>query len=123
MPNFYDRFQLNRNQTSPYPSGLAEESLPQVIDKSTIYDGPAINTGGDSFLGGLDMGKLGDFAGLAGGLANTFAGFKQLGLAEDAFNFNKGMKEKEYAMAKDAYDRNVARAKSVGDQMRAGKVG
>lgn len=75
-----------------------------------------------SFLGDLNMDKLGNIAGLAGSLANTFMGFKQLGLAEDAFNFNKAMKEKEYAMAKDAYDRNVARARSIGDQMRAGGV-
>ena len=33
------------------------------------------------------------------------------------------MANKEYAMAKDAYDRQVARAADVGSQMRAGKVG
>ncbi len=80
---------------------------------------------GKGGLFGLDsntLNALGKVGSLAGGLAGTYAGFKQLGLAEDAFNFNKELKEKEYAMAKDAYDKNVARAKSVGDQMRAGSV-
>jgi hypothetical protein len=33
------------------------------------------------------------------------------------------MGDKQYAMAKDAYDRNVARATSISDQMAKGKVG
>lgn len=63
-----------------------------------------------------------DLGGLASGLADSYKGLKQLGLAEDTFNFNKSMKEKEYSMAKDAYDRNVARADSISEQMRAGQA-
>jgi len=66
-----------------------------------------------------NIGTMGNLA--LGGLA-AYTNWQQLGLAKKAFKFNKDMKQKEYAMAKDAYDRNVARAKSIGDQMRAGKV-
>ena len=49
-------------------------------------------------------------------------GYKNLGLAEDTFAFNKDMMNKQYAMAKDDYDRQVARSSSIGTQMNAGKV-
>lgn len=130
MAGFYDRYQLNRGVVPNYNVGLAEAGMDfptgggeiPVVDLSTISDGTGLKPT-DSFLGSLDFGKLGDMAGLAGSLANTFMGFKQLGLAEDAFNFNKDMKTKEYQMAKDAYDRNVRRAESISDQMRAGRAG
>ena len=76
------------------------------------------NSGFLDSIGGLK--GLGTIAGIGGGLANALLGYKQLGLQEDAFDFNKAMKEKEYRMAKDAYDKNVARAKSIGEQMRSG---
>lgn len=77
---------------------------------------------GDTTLG-LDSGTWGNIgAGLniAQGLAGLYLGNKQLGLAEDQFAFNKDMATKEYALAKDAYDRNVKRAEGIGTQMRAG---
>lgn len=72
--------------------------------------------------GGQGLANFGTGVNIATGLYGAYLGNKQLGLQEDAFNFNKAMKEKEYAMAKDAYDRQVARADSIGSQMRAGKV-
>lgn len=94
----------------------ASANVPTVnqVDTSSFLDGLAGDSSG--------LGSLGNIATGISGLASAFAGLKQLGLAEDAFKFNKSAKEKELAMAQDAYDKNVARAKSVGDQMRAGKV-
>ncbi len=95
---------------------------------NTIRDGASSGLGGigsDTTGGGFldNLSGWGDLAAGLGGLASSFAAYKQLGLAEDTFKFNKDMKTKEYAMAKDAYDKNVKRAASVGEQMRAGKVG
>lgn len=87
--------------------GLAKSSL----DNSGLF-GMSDTTWGN-------IGTLGNLA--LGGLA-AYTNMQQLGLAKDAFKFNKDLKNKEYAMAKDAYDRNVARAKSIGNQMNAGKV-
>lgn len=103
---------------------------PQLKNFNNSLTSNSLNN--DSFLGRLDsflgenqntLNTLGDIGNLASGLAGTFAGIKQMGLAEDAFDFNKAMKEREFAMAKDAYDRNVRRAESIGNQMRAGSVG
>lgn len=66
---------------------------------------------------------LGTIGNLASGLGSIFLGSKQLGLAKDAFNFNKDMANKEYAMALEAYNANKARSESIGNQMNAGKVG
>lgn len=133
MVNNYDGSSFLNTQFLP-----GEKSFTQNVNTSGYNDlgfksdglassfGNILGSDGKGGILGMSketLGGLGDLGGLAGGLASTYAGFKQLGLAEDAFNFNKAMKEKEYAMAKDAYDRNVARAKSVGDQMREGKVG
>jgi hypothetical protein len=74
-------------------------------------------------LAATNMSGLGSIGNIASGLGSLYLGNKQLGLAEDTFAFNKDMQNKQYAMAKDAYDKNVARAASVGSQMNAGKVG
>ncbi len=80
--------------------------------------------GTDSFLG-LDNSTwdgIGSGIQIGTGLMNAFTGMKQLGLQKDAFNFNKQMQEKQFGLAKDAYDRAVKRADSIGSQMNAGKV-
>lgn len=113
---------LSLGQYSNYTGTGSSTAVGGGPASTGFLDGLA-NTFGKGFnYIGENQKSLGDLAGLAGSLANTFAGFKQLGLAEDTFNFNKAMKEKEYAMAKDAYDRNVKRATSIGNQMRAGGV-
>lgn len=66
------------------------------------------------------LGSIGD---IGVGLGKLFLGTKQLGLAEDKFAFDKDMLNKQYAMAKDAYDKQTARSASIGSQMTAGKVG
>lgn len=81
------------------------------------------NLASPSTSGGLNIGNTGSVLGGIGDLANAWTGYQQLGLAKKAFNFNRDMKEKEYAMAKDAYDRQVNRANSIGSQMQAGRVG
>jgi hypothetical protein len=72
--------------------------------------------------GGSTLGSVGAGLDIAGGLANAYIGYKNYGLQKDKFAFEKDMANKEYAMAKDAYDRNVKRAGSVGSQMQAGAV-
>ena len=66
---------------------------------------------------------LGSLATLGVGGLNAWTGMKQLDLAEDTFDFNKLDANRTYEMAKDAYDKNVARAGSIGTQMNKGKVG
>lgn len=65
------------------------------------------------------LGSIGD---IGAGLGKLFLGAKQLGLAEDKFAFDKDMLNKQYAMAKDAYDKQTARSASIGSQMQLGKV-
>ena len=79
---------------------------------------------GDTTLGlnNSTWGTIGTIGQLGTGLANAYMGYKNLGLAEDTFAFNKDMMNKQYAMAKDDYDRQVARSSSIGTQMNAGKV-
>ena len=96
-----------------------------------MLNGTAVNTpevtsifGTDGF--GLNTGTmkgLGSIGDMASGLGSLYLGSKQLGLAEDTAAFNKDMLTKQYNMAKDAYDKQTARASSIGSQMQAGKVG
>lgn len=79
--------------------------------------------GADGF--GFNKGTLqglGSIGQIGAGLGNLFLGSKQLGLAEDKFAFDKDMLNKQYAMAKDAYDKQTARSASIGNQMQSGKV-
>ena len=79
--------------------------------------------GADGF--GMNTGTLkglGSIGNIAQGIGGLYLGSKQLGLAKDKFAFDKDMVNKQYAMAKDAYDKQVARANSIGSQMNAGKV-
>lgn len=80
--------------------------------------------GADGF--GMNAGTLkglGSIGDIGVGLGKLFLGSKQLGLAEDKFEFDKDMLTKQYAMAKDNYDKQTARSASIGSQMSAGKVG
>ena len=80
--------------------------------------------GADGF--GLNKGTmqgLGSIGQIGAGLGNLFLGSKQLGLAEDKFEFDKDMLNKQYAMAKENYDRQKARSESIGSQMQSGRVG
>lgn len=97
---------------------------------ATDYTPPASNSifgdlfGKDGF--GMNKGTmegLGSIGGIGAGIGKIWLGSKQLGLAEDKFEFDKNMLNKQYDMAKDNYDRQKARAESVGNQMQAGKVG
>ena len=100
-------------------------------DKLTIgtnpIDVPTINNsifGDDGF--GMNQGTLkglGSIGDIGAGLGKLFLGAKQLGLAEAKFAFDKDMLNKQYAMAKDAYDKQTARSASIGSQMAAGRVG
>lgn len=93
--------------------------------QQTPLSGGTGSTGGDTGLFGLKdttWGNIGMAGQLGLGLANTITAMDQLNLQKEAFGFNKDMKNKEYSMAKDAYDRNVARAASIGEQMRKGQV-
>lgn len=108
-------------------SGGTVEGNKLMLDGNQI-DAPKIEPvgmwGKDGF--GMNQGTmqgLGQLGSLAQGLGSLYLGNKQLGLAEDTFAYNKEMKNKEYAMAKDSYDKSVARAADIGAQMNQGKVG
>ena len=99
-------------------SSIGNNSLPKTSDVLELA-----NREGLFGISQGNWGNIGTGAQALSGLANVYGNLKQLGLAEDTFNFNKDMANKQYAMAKDAYDRNVARADSISKQMAAGKVG
>ena len=72
-----------------------------------------------TFLG-LEQGTwggLGAAGQLLGGVIGGYTGLENLGLARKTLDYNMAMGDKQYAMAKDAYDRNVARAEHIGNQM------
>lgn len=122
------------NKTGTYNNGLAFSSVQNNNQGyAANWDNQAADFGGTSNYGtqtgdglfGIDnqqWGNIGQAGQLGLGLANAYSGYKNMQLKRDAFDFNKDMKQKEYAMAKDAYDRQIRRATSIGDQMRAGQV-
>lgn len=118
-------YQQWQNAVNPSSAPTWKNSV-SAFDKG--LDLPTTNTNlntSDTGLFGLKnttWGNIGTAGQLGLGLANTLTAMRQLELQKDAFRFNKDMKNKEYAMAKDAYDRNVARAASIGEQMRKGQV-
>ena len=70
--------------------------------------------GGFSFDG---KGFMQGAQGLAA-LGGLYTGIQNYHLMKNKFNFDKDMARKQYGMAKDAYDRQVERADSVGRQLR-----
>lgn len=64
-------------------------------------------------LGNLTLGQgLGAIKGLTG-LANAYTGYKQLGLAEEAFDFNKAAANREYAANVQKYNNALARTAAI----------
>jgi hypothetical protein len=100
-----------------------------IVDLTDYTKSSSNNMFGDLFGSeGFGMNKgtmqgLGSISDIGAGLGKLFLGAKQLGLAEDKFAFDKDMLNKQYAMAKDAYDKQTARSASIGSQMAAGRVG
>ena len=52
-----------------------------------------------------------------GAIADVGLGLGELNLAQDQYKFNKKMKENEWKMAKEAYERSKKRAGSISNQM------
>jgi hypothetical protein len=103
---------LNNNKISNFAMGADGLVRPSTLEPKTFL--------------GLEQGTwggLGAAGQLLGGAIGAYTGLENLGLARKTLDYNMAMGDKQYAMAKDAYDRNVARANSIGDQMAAGKVG
>lgn len=128
------QFNLLNNQTSDFGTlgtSLTDDALSSNSNIPTNqgfgagFKG-ALGIDGKGGLFGLNgdtWGTIGDVGNLGLGLAETLAGFDQLALAKKITNANIRDKDRAYAMAKDAYDRNKARADSISSQMNAGKVG
>lgn len=117
---------LTNGETAVYTQNQQPQyDFSSIINSSQIASSPYADYMNQEGLFGLTngtWGNIGTMGKLGTGLANAYLGYKNYGLAQDTFAFNKDMKEKEYAMAKDAYDRQVARASSIGNQMQAGAV-
>lgn len=111
----YNALTANASTNSNYANDLAKLNT----ETAAAY-APNTTTLGLDNSTWSGLGSLGTLG--AAGL-NAWTGMKQLDLAEDTFNFNKLDANRTYEMAKDAYDKNVARAGSIGTQMNAGKVG
>ena len=110
------------NTTSVIPEYMKSENS-VVTSNPSIFNNNQVPQTTPTFMdsiGGLQGVGLG-IEGLSA-IGNYFNASKANKLAEKGLAFNMDMANKQYAMAKDAYDKNVARAKSVGDQMNAGKV-
>jgi hypothetical protein len=117
---------LDYSVTSPTSSFLKNGFGVDLQKDSNGFGGiGSIGTGPKTFLG-LDQSTWGGLAAggqLLSGAVGAYTGLEKLGLAKKVADYNMGMGDKQYAMAKDAYDRNVARATSISDQMAKGKVG
>jgi hypothetical protein len=102
----------------------------KVVGDKLMLDGTPIDVPTNNSIFGADgfgfnkgtLQGLGSIGQIGAGLGNLFLGTKQLGLAEDKFAFDKDMLNKQYMMAKDAYDKQTARSASIGNQMQSGKV-
>lgn len=126
---------VSSNTTIATPNKFTEAYFGATGDNGSTVDltdytkSSSNNMFGDLFGSeGFGMNKgtmqgLGSISDIGAGLGKLFLGAKQLGLAEDKFAFDKDMLNKQYAMAKDAYDKQTARSASIGSQMAAGRVG
>jgi hypothetical protein len=111
----------------PTTSALLTNGFGVDLQKGNNTFGGLGSTGTDpkTFLG-LEQGTWGGLAAggqLIGGAVGAYTALENLGLAKKVADHNMAMSDKQYDMAKDAYDRNVARATSISDQMAKGKVG
>jgi hypothetical protein len=112
---------------APQTSSFLKNGFGIDLQKGSNIFGGINSTGANpkTFLG-LDQSTWGGLAAggqLLGGAVGAYTALENLGLAKKVADYNMSMGDKQYAMAKDAYDRNVARATSISDQMAKGKVG
>ena len=98
----YNSDPLNSNKTLEERNAVFKKYLD---DTDSMYD---VSFKPDSLISGF---------GAISPIVKTATAVGEFGLAEDRYKFDKKMKEKEYAMAKDAYDRSKARAQNIGNQM------
>jgi len=75
------------------------------------------NTQSNNSNGMSTFGKINAGINTVMGLANLYSTFQQNSLAKKAFNYNKDMMNKNYALTKDAYDRRVRRSQNIGRQV------
>jgi len=83
-------------------------------NQSMSWDGKAIggNTGGMSTLDGLNLGLN-----TAMGAASLVSTFQQNKLAKDTFRYNKKNMERNYKLARDAYDTRIRRSRNIERQL------
>jgi hypothetical protein len=98
---------LNNNKISNFAMGADGLVRPNTLAEPKTFLGLEQGT----------WGGLGAAGQLLGGAIGAYTGLENLGLARKALDYNMAMGDKQYAMAKDAYDRNVARAEHIGNQM------
>lgn len=129
MANWWDSlFGGNKTSSGADPYSFEYAEYQDYLNSSGNNNAGLSNLGlagsevGGSKTTGSSLGALGTSLDLGMKGLNAWTGYKELGLKEDAFNFNKQMQEKQYGLAKEAYDRSVARADSIGKQMQEGKV-
>jgi hypothetical protein len=111
---------LNTNGLGSYNIGSMKPMVSSLLDKTnSITNNPETTFGlTDKQWGGLAVGGQ-----LLGGLTGAYVGLENLGLAKKQYALQEDMLNKQYNMAKDAYDRNVKRAEHIGNQMnRSAKV-
>jgi len=91
--------------------GRAKSTIPttQGAAGSTGVEGPVTSDWLSKSNVGLGLGAVKG----ATGLANAYTGFKNLELAEDAFDFNKMAADREYAANKRKYENTLARTAAV----------
>lgn len=123
-PTYSEKLDLLNNKVVSDYNANPSADLTSYNDSYTKLAN-SYDSGSNSTLGmdNSTWGTLGNVAKIGTGLGELWTGYKQLGLKEDEFKYNKMDADRTYAMAKDAYDKNVARASSIGGQMNAGKVG
>lgn len=115
-PNTYSNMYFGNNtaDTTVNTSDYIKPSNSSMFGDIFGSEGFGLNKG--------TMQGLGSIGQIGSGIGQLFLGAKQMGLAEDKFEFDKDMLNKQYAMAKENYDRQKARSESIGSQMQSGKV-
>jgi hypothetical protein len=113
---------FNKNNKIPsateYAQNLNDESL-RLDNETKSYDLAQRKKSDNSFFGNKStMNKIQLGIGITKDVLNTWNNFQQLDLQKKEFEFNKKMATKEFALAKDAYDRKVRRGDSIARQMK-----
>lgn len=99
---------LNNNSQINAPTNMTQSlqgSMPSFDFSGGQTQSPGMFSNQSMFGGANNTGWLTGGLGAATGLAQSWLGFENLGLAKDQFNFQKDAYQEQFSMQKEEYDR------------------